>query len=80
MEHTGRWRYYELVAQCIHGSGVFISVVNPLLFKAYRNNSLRRVKTDRADSLKIARYALDNWAERLNPEDFKSLRDRHGSN
>ena len=61
MEHTGR--YYEPVAQYIHASGVFVSAVNPLLIKEYGNNSLRRVKTDKADSIKIARYALDNWAE-----------------
>ena len=61
MEHTGR--YYEPVAQYIHASGVFVSAVNPLLIREYGNNSLRRVKTDKADSLKIARYALDNWAE-----------------
>ena len=35
----------------------------PLLIKQYGNNSLRNVKTDKADSMKIARYALDNWAE-----------------
>ncbi len=61
MEHTGR--YYEPVAQYIHESGVFVSAVNPLLIREYGNNSLRRVKTDKADSLKIARYALDNWVE-----------------
>lgn len=61
MEHTGR--YYEPVAQYIHESGMFVSAVNPLLIREYGNNSLRRVKTDKADSLKIARYALDNWSE-----------------
>ena len=61
LEHTGR--YYEPVAQLLHDAGVFVSAVNPLLIKEYGNNSLRRVKTDKADSLKIARYGLDNWAE-----------------
>ena len=61
MEYTGR--YYEPVAQMIHKSGVFVSVVNPLLIHEYGGNSLRRVKTDKADSNKIARYGLDNWAE-----------------
>ena len=27
------------------------------------NNTLRKVKTDKADSRKIARYGIDNWAE-----------------
>jgi hypothetical protein len=61
LEHTGR--YYEPVAQMLHDAGIFVSAVNPLLIKEYGNNSLRRVKTDKADSLKIARYGLDNWAD-----------------
>lgn len=61
MEHTGR--YYEGVAKVLHEAGLFVSAVNPLLIKEYGNNSLRKVKTDKADAVKIARYALDNWAE-----------------
>jgi transposase len=61
MEHTGR--YYEPVAQQLCDAGIFVSAVNPLLIREYGNNSLRHVKTDKADSLKIARYGLDNWAE-----------------
>ncbi len=61
MEHTGR--YYESVAKTLHEAGLFVSAVNPLLIKEYGNNSLRRVKTDKADAMKIARYALDNWSE-----------------
>ena len=61
MEHTGR--YYESVAKTLHEAGLFVSAVNTLLIKEYGNNSLRRVKTDKADAMKIARYALDNWVE-----------------
>ncbi|MEA4899847.1 MAG: transposase [Christensenellaceae bacterium] len=61
MEHTGR--YYEPIARVIHERGLSVSAVNPLLIWAYGGNSLRRVKTDKADAKKIARYALDNWAE-----------------
>lgn len=61
MEHTGR--YYESVAKILHEAGLFVSAVNPLLIKEYGNNSLRKVKTDKADAMKIARYALDNWVE-----------------
>ena len=61
MEHTGR--YYEPVAQFLHKEGIFVSAVNPKLIKDYGNNTLRKVKTDAADSRKIARYGLDNWAE-----------------
>ncbi len=61
LEHTGR--YYEPVTQALHSAGIFVSAVNPLLIKEYGNNSIRRVKTDKADAVKIARYGLDNWAE-----------------
>lgn len=61
MEHTGR--YYEPIAQALYDQGLPVSAVNPLLIHEYGGNSLRRVKTDKADAKKIARYGLDNWAE-----------------
>ncbi|KUJ24719.1 transposase [Christensenella hongkongensis] len=61
MEYTGR--YYEPVAKALHEAGFFVSVVNPLLINQYGNNSVRKVKTDKADAVKIAKYGLDNWAE-----------------
>ncbi len=61
MEHTGR--YYEPMALWLSEAGFFVSTVNPKLIKDFNNNSLRRVKTDKADAKKIARYTLDNWAE-----------------
>jgi len=59
MEHTGR--YYEPIAERLTQAGVFVSAVNPKLIKDYDNNSLRKVKTDKADAIKIARYTLDKW-------------------
>lgn len=61
MEHTGR--YYESVANVLHEAGLYVSAVNPLLIKEYGGNSLRKVKTDKADAMKIARYAIDNWVD-----------------
>ena len=61
MEHTGR--YYESVAKVLHEAGLYVSAVNPLLIKEYGNNSLRKVKTDKADAMKIAKYALDDRTE-----------------
>ena len=58
MEHTGR--YYESIAKVLHEAGLYVSAVNPLLIKEYGNNPLRKVKTDKADAIKIAKYALDN--------------------
>jgi len=37
--------------------------VNPKLIKDYGHNSLRKVKTDKADAKKIASYTLDNWLD-----------------
>ena len=61
MEHIGR--YYESVAKVLHEAGLYVSAVNPLLIKECGNNSLRKVKTDKADAMKISKYALDNWTE-----------------
>lgn len=61
MEHTGR--YYEPLAQQLSHAGLFVSTINPKLIKDFGNNSLRKVKSDKADAVKIARYALDTWTE-----------------
>ena len=60
MEHTGR--YYESFAMSMHQAGFFVSAVNPLLIKNYQDGiTVRKVKTDKADAVKIARFALDKW-------------------
>ena len=61
MEHTGR--YYEALAYQLATAGLFVSAINPKLIKDFDNDSLRKVKSDKADSVKIARYALDKWGE-----------------
>ena len=61
MEATGR--YHEPVAQALHEMGIFVSVLNPILIKQSGGGSVRKVKTDKADALKIAKYGLDNWIE-----------------
>ena len=61
MEHTGR--YYEPVASWLSAAGIFVSAVNPKLIKDFGNESLRAPKTDKADSRKIARFALDRWSK-----------------
>ena len=74
MEHTGR--YYEPMARQLAGAGFFVSAVNPKLIKDYGNNSLRKVKTDKADALKIARYALDNWQDLCQYTSMDTLRNQ----
>lgn len=59
MEHTGR--YYEPIAKWLSDAGLFVSAVNPKIIKDFDNNSLRKVKSDKADAIKIARYTLDKW-------------------
>ncbi|BAO08621.1 ISEnfa110 (IS110 family) transposase (plasmid) [Enterococcus mundtii QU 25] len=61
MEHTGR--YHEALAYALSSAGFYVSAVNPKLIKDFGNNTLRKVKSDKADSLKIARYGLDNWSD-----------------
>lgn len=58
MEATGR--YHEPVAALLHSEGIFVSVLNPLLIKQSGAGSLRKVKSDPKDALKIAKYGLDN--------------------
>lgn len=63
MEYTGN--YYLPVALFLQKSGLFVSVVNPILVKDYSNKSLtvRKGKTDKKDSIKLAAFALDRWNE-----------------
>ena len=61
MEYTGT--YFEPIARELHNAGIFVSVVNPMLINDYGGNSLRKAKTDKKDSIKIASYALSYWLE-----------------
>lgn len=61
MEHTGR--YYEPLAHEFSQANLFVSAINPKLIKDFGDNSLRKVKSDKADAVKIARYALDSWTD-----------------
>lgn len=59
MEYTGS--YYEPIAYALHGAGLYVSVVHAQLIHDFGNNTIRRVKTDKADAIKIAAYGLANW-------------------
>lgn len=59
MEATGN--YHFPVAWLLNDSGFYVSVVNAMLVHDYRNNSLRRAKTDKKDAIKLANYGLDHW-------------------
>ena len=59
MECTGS--YHIPVANALYYAGIFVSPVHSLLIHDFGNNSIRRVKTDKADAVKIANYAIQNW-------------------
>jgi len=61
MEATGR--YHEPVAAALHEHGIYVSVLNPLFIQKSGGGSIRKVKTDKADAMKIAKYGLDNWIQ-----------------
>lgn len=59
MEYTSS--YHFPVANALCAAGLFVSPVHSLLIHDFGNNTIRRIKTDKADSIKIANYALSNW-------------------
>lgn len=61
MEHTGT--YWRPIALALKEAGFFVSVVNAILIHDFSDNSLRKIKTDKADSMKITNYALAFWQE-----------------
>ena len=70
MEATGR--YHEPVAAALHEAGYFVSILNPILIHQSGGGSVRKVKNDRKDAIKIAKYGLDNWLmlREYTPADF----------
>jgi len=72
MEATGR--YHEPVASALHEAGFFVSVLNPILIHQSGGGSVRKVKNDRKDSIKIAKYGLDNWTKLLEYTPMDSVR------
>ncbi len=74
MEYTGN--YYLPIAQFLSNNGLFVSVVNPILVKDYSSKSLtvRKVKTDKKDAVKIANFAFDRWAELTPFSPFTQIR------
>ena len=73
LEYTGR--YYQPIARYLYNAGIFVSAVHAKLIHDYGNNTIRKVKTDKADAVKIANYALDRWMslKRYAPEDDTRL-------
>lgn len=53
--------YWRPIALTLKKAGFFVSAVNAMLIHDFSDNSIRKLKTDRADALKIANYALTFW-------------------
>ena len=60
MEATGR--YHEPIATALHEMGIYVCVLNPIVIKQSGGGSVRKVKSDKKDALKIGKYGLDNWS------------------
>lgn len=59
MEATGS--YHLPVLSYLKAKGIFVALINPLIMKKYVSLTLRKGKTDKMDSVKIANYGIDNW-------------------
>lgn len=59
LECTGS--YHLPIAYALYEAGIVVCAVHPMLIHGFGNNSIRKVKTDKADSIKIANYGLTNW-------------------
>ena len=59
LEATGI--YHLSVLTYLQKKGIIVAVINPYEMKEYAGRGLRRVKTDKQDSITIANYGIDNW-------------------
>jgi len=69
LENTGK--YSDPVIKVLSEAGVFVCPVNAKLIHDYGGDTIRRARTDKIDSLKIAGFCLDKWIklERYSPVD-----------
>ena len=76
MEETGT--YHLPMLGYLLDKGYFVVAENALKNKKYLDWGLRKVKTDKKDSLKLAEYCCDNWYKlnkiRENDEIYNNLR------
>lgn len=61
LEDTGH--YHLPVVTLLVENGIFVCCVNALRMKKFCSQSLRRAKTDKIDSMKIAKFGLTYWSE-----------------
>lgn len=59
LEATGG--YHQVVVTKLLSAGIFTVVVNTYIMKKYCAAALRKAKTDKIDSIRIASYGIDHW-------------------
>ena len=59
LEATGG--YHQVVVSKLLSADIFTVVVNPYIMKKYCAATLRKAKTDKIDSVRIANYGIDYW-------------------
>ena len=59
LEATGG--YHQVFVAKLLTSNIFTVVVNPYIMKKYCAATLRKAKTDKIDSIRIANYGIDHW-------------------
>ena len=76
MEETGT--YHLPILGYLLDNGYFVVAENALKIKKYLDRGLRKVKTDKKDSLKLAEYCCENWYKlnkvRENDEVYDNLK------
>lgn len=76
MEETGT--YHLPVLSYLIDKGYCVIAENAFRIKKYLDRGLRKAKTDKKDSLKLAEYACDNWYKLKMPiiedKNYKDLR------
>ncbi len=76
MEETGT--YHLPILGYLLDKGYFVVAENALKIKKYLDRGIRKAKTDKKDSLKLAEYTCDNWYKlnkvRENDEVYNNLR------
>ncbi len=66
LETTGI--YHIPVLNYLQENQIFVAVINPYEMKKYSYRGLRRIKTDKHDSITIANFGIDNWFHLKNYE------------
>ena len=71
LEATGI--YHLPILNYLQESKIFVAVINPYEMKKYSYRGLRRIKTDKHDSITIANFGIDNWFHLKNHESSSKI-------